>query len=189
MNFKLLKLFKLSELKCSDVRWNGALGNLNGVKLNERVVKCGWGRLNGRVWSVDKCSEVEWSVVGGRLNGRVWSVDKCSEVEWSVVGWNVLKWSEGLSNRVSISIRRYIEFSWLYGCFFEHLLSYSFGSILCHCVYGYMFCMLLFNFVKYVFLLLCMFHSVYSVSLCCSLYSLCINVCCTPATGCQPKCS
>ena len=27
-------------MKCSDVRGNGAVGSLNGVKLNERVVKC-----------------------------------------------------------------------------------------------------------------------------------------------------
>jgi hypothetical protein len=31
---------KWSEVKCSDVRWNEAVGNLNGVKPNERVVKC-----------------------------------------------------------------------------------------------------------------------------------------------------
>jgi hypothetical protein len=28
------------------VRWNGAVGNLNGVKPNERVVKFGWVKLN-----------------------------------------------------------------------------------------------------------------------------------------------
>jgi len=31
---------KWSEMKFSDVRWNEAVGNLNEVKPNERVVKC-----------------------------------------------------------------------------------------------------------------------------------------------------
>ena len=71
-----------------------------------------------------------------------------------------MKCSEGLSNRVSIIIRRYIDHmkSAAYmaaSCY--HNLSYSCGSILYHCVYGCMFCMLLFNFVNYVILLLCMF--------------------------------
>jgi hypothetical protein len=35
------------------------------------------------------------------------------------------------------------------------------------------------NCCVYVFLLLCMFRSVYSVSLCCSVYCLCVNVYCT----------
>jgi len=56
---------------------------------------------------------------------------------------------------------------------------FQFFIIVCGC----MFCMLLFNFVKYAFLLLClcilMFRSVYSVSICCSLYRLCLNVYCT----------
>ena len=47
--------------------------------------------------------------------------------------------------------------------------------------------MLLSNFVYYVFLLLCMFRSRYCVSLCCPVYSLCVNVHCTTATGCQTK--
>ena len=62
--------------------------------------------------------------------------------------------------------------------------------------------MLLFNFVGDVFLLLCLcvlivkcmysycyVYSVYSVSLCCSVYCLCVNVYCNSATGCQPNCS
>ena len=57
-------------------------------------------------------------------------------------------------------------------------------------IYGSMFCMFLLNFVNYVLLLLhiCvlllrMFRSVYSVSLCRSVYCLCVNVYCTTATG------
>jgi len=56
--------------------------------------------------------------------------------------------------------------------------------------------MLIFNCVNYVFLvlcnvflLLCLFRSGYSVSLCRSVYCLCVNVYCTTATGCQPCCS
>ena len=55
-----------------------------------------------------------------------------------------------------------------------------------------MHCMFLFNFVNYVFycyvyvfLFLHKFRSVYSVSLCCSVYCLGVNVYCTAATGCQ----
>ena len=83
---------------------------------------------------------------------------------------------------------------------FYHILSYSFGSIVHHCIYGCMLCMLLFNVVNYVFLLLCilivyvflflcMFCLGYSVSFCCFVYCLCVNVYCTAATGCQPNCS
>jgi len=43
--------------------------------------------------------------------------------------------------------------------------------------------------IVYVFLLLRMFCSVYSVSMCRSVYCLCVNVYCTTATGCQPNCS
>jgi len=49
--------------------------------------------------------------------------------------------------------------------------------------------MLLFNCVNYVFLLLCMFRSGYSVLFCFSVYYLCVNLYCTTATGCQPNCS
>ena len=108
----------------------------------------------------------------------------------------VVKCSEGLRKKVSITIRRYIDHMryaaytlWLF-CLSR--FSYSFGSTLCHCIYRSMFCMLLFNFVQvisYVFLLLCMFHSGYSASLFCFVHCLCVNVYCTTATRCQPNCS
>ena len=49
--------------------------------------------------------------------------------------------------------------------------------------------MLLFKCVNYVFLLLYLciiviYCSVYSDSLCCSMYCLCVNVYCTTASGC-----
>ena len=45
---------KWSEVKCSDVRWNGTVGNLNGIKPNERVVKCtcSWVKFK---WQEVKC--------------------------------------------------------------------------------------------------------------------------------------
>jgi len=42
-------------VKCSDVRGNGAVGNLNGVKSNERVVKCIWVKFK---WEEVKCRQV-----------------------------------------------------------------------------------------------------------------------------------
>jgi len=41
----------------------------------------------------------------------------------------------------------------------------------------------------YIFLSLRMFRSGKSISLCRSVYYLCVNVYCTTATGCQPNCS
>jgi hypothetical protein len=52
------------------------------------------------------------------------------------VSTSVVKWSEGLRNRVYNSITSY-EVCCLYGCFVYHILSYSFGSIFYHCIYGY----------------------------------------------------
>ena len=84
-----------------------------------------------------------------------------------------MKCSEGLSKRVSNNIRRctdhmkfgafmavsFITFSHSLVDLFciNHILAYSFGSILYHCIYGCMFCMVLFNFVNYVFYL-CSYH-------------------------------
>ena len=79
------------------------VGNLNGVKSNERVVKCSWVKFK---------------------RGR-------SEVSPSVVYW-----SEGLSNRVSIIVRKYLDRIWfaafLYVLFitFVHILLVLFCTIL-----------------------------------------------------------
>jgi hypothetical protein len=113
---------KWSEVKCSDVRWSGAVGNLNGIKRNERVVKCSWLKFK---WKEVKCRQ-------------------CSEVELSVVGWNVVKRSEGLSNRVSNIIRRY------------KMVEYF---------------MFLFNSVSYVFLLFCLCILIVMYALFCIFYS------------------
>ena len=104
-----------------------------------------------------------------------------------------MKLSEVLSNRVSIIIRGCINHVRFAACIvvssitFFHILFFLFLSL---CLL-FMFCMFLFNFLYYVFLLfyvfllLFIFLSVYSVSLCCSVYCFCVNVYCTTATGCQ----
>ena len=106
-----------------------------------------------------------------------------SEVSTGLVKCSWVKWSEILSNRESIMIRRcrvHIKFAVYMPISFvicHHILVF----LLCGCL----FCMLLFNFVKYVFLLLCMFRSGYSILFCCSVQCFCINVYCTTATGCH----
>ena len=145
-----------------------------------------------------KCSWVKFKVGVSEV------FNKCNEVEWSVIRWSVVKWSEGPSNEVStiiiyIYIYIYCEVCCLYGYFFYHTLSYFFGFQFYTYVYGCMFCMVPFNFVNYVFLLLrlCIlivmfmysYYIGYSVPLCCSMHCLCANVYCTTATGCQPNCN
>jgi len=73
----------------------------------------------------------------------------------------------------------------LYIRFYVVMLSFNFVNyvFLWLCVYSY-----IFVYIR-MFLLLCMFRSVYSVSLCFSVYFLCVNVNCTTATACKTNCS
>ena len=57
---------------------------------------------------------------------------------------SVVKWNEGLLNRMSIIIRRYIDqlkFAPYMAIWFITFFSHSFGSFLYNCVYGCIFCM------------------------------------------------
>jgi len=61
-------------------------------------------------------------------------------MERSEVSTGVVNWSEGLSNRVSIIIRRYIDqmkFTAYMAVLFIAFFSYSSGSILYHCIWLY----------------------------------------------------
>ena len=80
-----------------------------------------------------------------------------------------MKCSEGLSDRVSIIIRRYtdhMQFAAYMAVCYITFFSYSFGSILYHCIYGCMFCVFLFNFVNYVFLLIYILIVMFMYSYC-----------------------
>jgi len=109
----------------------------------------------------------------------------------SEVPTNVTKWCEGLWNGVFIIIGRYTDHMKFY--FLFHILL----VLLCIIVYMvvrfacfYFILRIMYSYCSvYVFVLLCMFFSRYCVSLCCSVYCLCVNVYCTAATGSQPNCS
>ena len=63
--------------------------------------------------------------------------------------------------------------------------------MLCLCILiTFMYCIFIFMYYYvYVFFLLCILRSLYSDSLCCTVYCLCVNVYCTAATVCQLNCS
>ena len=88
---------------------------------------------------------------------------------------SVVKWSEGLSNRVSVIIRRYIycmRFAAILLFCLSHFIIFFQVYFVSLCIWLYVlyasvyFCTI----ISYVFVLLHMFRRRYSVSLCCSVY-------------------
>jgi hypothetical protein len=116
----------------------------------------------------------------------------------SEVSTSVVKWSDCLSNRVSNIIRKFRDQMKFAACmvFFVYHIPLFFISIFYLCIYGSMFCMLLFNFVNYVFLLLCLRILIVIYVL---FYIFCfivlsyvlffVNIYCTIATAFQLNCS
>ena len=74
-------------------------------------------------------------------------------------------------------IYRSYEVCCLYVFFVYHILSYSFVSIFYHCMYGCTFCMRLFNFVIYVFLLVCLCILIVMYALFCIFCFHCVVLC------------
>jgi len=93
-------------------------------------------------------------------------------MDWSVIGWSEVKWSEVHSNScVWHYQKRYIDHMKFAACMavssiiFSHILLVPFVN---HCIYGFMSCVFLLDFVIYLFLLLrlCIFIVIFIYSYC-----------------------
>jgi hypothetical protein len=97
------------------------------------------------------------------------------------VSTSVVKWSEGLSNRVSVIIRRYLDHMRFAAYMAVYrFFKYSFGSILYHCVFGCMFCMVCLILYRYLVYSLCYVCSVLGILFHCFFFFFCkcVLYCC-----------
>ena len=78
---------------------------------------------------------------------------------------------------------------WMKFYYFFRILLFIFCIIVCMVVCFVWFYLYYIFLLLYLCIFLCIFRSRICVSLCCSVYCLCVTVYCTNATGCQPNCS
>ena len=121
-------------------------------------------------------------VMGSEGDKKKWREVRCwyeyqSKVKWrfdviSEAKWKEVKWKETLkAEKGSLFWKIYLIFLFL---------------LLCSCILFVCLCIL---FVMYDLFFVFCFIVLYSVSCFCFVYCLCVTVCCTAATGCQPNCS
>ena len=113
-----------------------------------------------------------------------------SEVSTSVVKWNEVWWG-GVKVLVTgcLTLLEDIQAIWSLIASFIFFWFYCVYTVVCLVWFCLIFYIMYYYCYVYIFLLLCVFRSMYCVSLCCSVYCLCVTVYCTASTACQPNCS